>query len=133
MSIFTLEEIKAVQGKYKFFKLVKDGVCEFDSFEHEIEKTTSYLSELRTVYAYFDLVANLHSLPHTKFKDITPNKEVVKEYEFKTKHLRIYAIHEKETGKVIICAGKKNSQESDIKHFRAIKKSYLSFLTNKKI
>lgn len=133
MSVFSLEEITAVDGKYKFFKLVKDGVCEFDEFVKSIRKSTSFASELISVYAYFDMVANLYTLPQTKFKEIIPEKEAVKEYEFKTKHLRIYAIHEKDTGKVIICGGKKNSQKSDINHFRSVKKQYVSSLSTIKL
>lgn len=72
-----------------------------------------------------DLVANLQSLPETKFKDITPAKETVKEYEFKSKNLRAYAFHIKKTGKIVAYWGFKNSQKKDIVKFQSIKKQYL--------
>lgn len=70
-------------------------------------------------------MAELKSLPDTKFKDITPEKEKIKEYEVKTKHLRVYLLHDVPNGRVIVCAGKKTSQKKDIKHFREVKKRYL--------
>lgn len=69
-------------------------------------------------------IADCKSLPQTKFKDITPKNGKNKEYEIKTHHLRVYLFHEKNTGRVIVCGGKKGSQNSDIKHFRKIKKEY---------
>jgi hypothetical protein len=72
-------------------------------------------------------IANLNSLPHSKFKDITPDKEEIKEYEFKSKHLRIYCI-KKPNGKIIILGGYKNNQSSDIIKFRSIKQQYLKSL-----
>jgi hypothetical protein len=71
--------------------------------------------------AYMDKVANLHSLPATKFKDITPKAELLKEYEFKSKHLRVYAV-QKPGGKVVVLGGFKTSQEADIAAMRRLKK-----------
>jgi len=45
----------------------------------------------------------------------------LKEYEIKTHHLRVYAIHEAGTGKIIICGGYKNTQKNNIRHFREVK------------
>ncbi|MBW8051196.1 MAG: hypothetical protein FVQ77_12815 [Cytophagales bacterium] len=125
MSNFTLIEIEGVEGKQKFYKLKKDGICEFDFFCEEIKEKKRYYAELLTIFDKIDYVANLGRLPKTKFRPITPKKETVKEYEFKTKHLRVYTIHEEKTGKIIICGGFKKDQKKDIKHFRSIKKQYL--------
>jgi len=123
MSIFALKELDVIKGKQKFFKLLKDGVCEFDEFE--IEARINYYSQMTRIYALMNKVANLETLTMKQFKDITPKKEKVKEYEFKTKNLRVYVIHESDTGKIIICGGYKNSQNKDITHFREVKKQYL--------
>jgi len=40
-------------------------------------------------------IADLKTLPQNKFRDITPPKDNTKEYEIKTKHLRVYRFHEK--------------------------------------
>ena len=74
------------------------------------------------------MVANLKMLPKEKMRDLTPKNEFVKEYEIKTKHLRIYFIHQKQKGKIIILGGFKNMQPKDIERFRVIKKQYLNTL-----
>ncbi len=78
-----------------------------------------------------DQVAKMQLLPQDKFKDITPVKETIKEFEIKTKSLRIYLIKD-EPGHLIILAGKKNNQRGDIKEFRSIKKRYIEFKTKMK-
>jgi putative component of toxin-antitoxin plasmid stabilization module len=92
------------------------------------EASVQYESELLTLNARMDLVANLERLPKQKFRDLTPAKEQVKEYEFKTKHLRLYVIHIEKTGKVVVLGGYKNTQKKDIRGFRSLKKQYLKTL-----
>lgn len=124
MSKFALHNIEAINGKQLFFQLEINGTKQLDAFEEQLIGTR-YFSEFKTALALMDFVANNKTLPDTKFKDITPKKEIVKEYEFKTKHLRIYAIH-KPGGKIIVLGGFKNNQKSDIKLFRSIKKQFLT-------
>ena len=125
MNTFALQKIEEIVGRLEVFKLTVDGECEYDSFEREIEAEGSYLSELTTIQVRLQEMAELKSLPDTKFKDITPEKEKVKEYEVKTKHLRVYLFHDVPNGRVIVCSGKKTSQKKDIKHFREVKKRYI--------
>lgn len=129
MSKFAIHKIETIKGNQLFWQLEIDGRKQLDSFEEELKDTT-YLSEYKTILSYMDFVANNRTLPQTKFKDITPKKESIKEYEFKSKHLRIYAIHQK-NGKVIIMCGFKNEQKKDIARFRALKKQLISSLTIK--
>ena len=128
MPRFLLKKIDLIEGKQAFFKLYKDEKCEFDEFCNEIEQEGRYLSELKTAFAYLEMVANLKMLPKEKMRDLTPKNELVKEYEIKTKHLRIYFIHQKQKGKIIILGGFKNMQPKDIERFRVIKKQYLNTL-----
>lgn len=58
------------------------------------------------------------------FKDVTPPKALVKEYEFKDGDLRVYGIS-KFGGKVIIMGGYKNRQKKDYRTFRSLKEQYL--------
>lgn len=127
---FALEKIKAIKGKQTFYDLKVNGVGQFETFSNEIEE--QYKSELVTLNARMDLVANLNRLPKEKFRDITPKKETVKEYEFKTKHLRLYAIHIEKKGKVIVLCGFKNTQKTDIPSFRSLKSQFLKSLNNDK-
>ena len=79
---------------------------------------------MQKIYFYMEEVAKNMSLPDTKFKDVTPRKEKVKEYEFKDGDLRVYGIS-KTGGKIIILGGYKNRQEKDFKRFRSLKEQYL--------
>ena len=122
MNKFALETIDAIKGKQRFEKLLVDGVCLFDEFEKNLEK--KYKRNLQKIYYYMESVANNMSLPCTKFKDVTPDKETVKEYEFKDGDLRVYAISTY-GGKIVVLGGYKNAQKADFRHFRSIKKEYL--------
>jgi putative component of toxin-antitoxin plasmid stabilization module len=124
MAKFSLELMDSIQGKQRFYKLRQNDICPFDDFQTEIENG-NYLSELLTIYAYIEMVSNLKTLPNTKFRDTTPAKSPVKEYEIKSKHLRVYLFHEEKTGKVVVCGGQKTAQKSDIKRFRNLIKAYL--------
>lgn len=123
MSKFALENIDAVKGIQTFEKLLINGIAPFDMFEEELEKKDRI--SLEKIYFYMNEVANNRTLPSTKFKDVTPRKEKVKEYEFKDGNLRVYAI-KKSGGKIIIIGGYKNRQKDDFRKFRSIKKQYLS-------
>lgn len=122
MSNFEIRKIDAVIGKQKFFKLIKDNICQIDDFENDLEEV--YKPELRTIYAYMDQVANLKSLPKTKFHFYNNEKGGFREFEFKSKHLRVYGIVINE-GKLIILGGTKANQKNDTNIFRKIKKEYI--------
>ena len=125
MYTFALHEITEIKGKLKFFKLLVNGSCEFEEFEKEIINQGNLITELTTLITRMHEIADLKTLPKNKFRDITLKNDNIKEYEIKTKHLRVYLFHEKNTGRVIVCGGKKGTQQSEIKHFRNIKKEYL--------
>lgn len=124
MPNFALIKIDAISGKQVFEKLVVDKICLFDEFENSISSSNKYKNELSSIYNYMEQLANGASLPNTKFKDITPDKEKVKEYEFRSKNLRVYAI-KKDNGKIVILGGKKSYQLKDLRKFRSLKKQYL--------
>ncbi len=126
MNKFALKQIDEIVGRLKIFKLLVNNHCEYDEFEKQIEKEGTYKSELVTIQTRLLDIADGKLLPKEKFRNITPKKELVKEYEIKTRHLRVYLFHEENTGRVIICGGKKTTQQKDINHFRLIKKEYLN-------
>ena len=123
MNKFALRKILEVKGRIRFSMLEVDGACQFEEFCCEIEEDGNLKKQLITVFARMNQVSNLQRLPVQKFRDITPGKETVKEFEIKTNDLRIYLI--KEEGHIIILAGKKNTQSEDIRQFRSIKLRYL--------
>jgi putative component of toxin-antitoxin plasmid stabilization module len=126
MSIFAIKYIEEIVGRIGIFKLVVNNHCEYDEFEFQIETEGSYSSELITIQARLQDIANGLLLPKEKFRNITPRKAVVKEYEIKSRHLRVYLFHEEKIGRVIVCGGKKGTQAKDIAHFRRIKKEYFN-------
>ncbi len=130
MSIFTLSRINEIEGKLKFYKLFINGKCEFDKFYERCKRDGNLVSELIQIQARMQLLSDLKTIPNEKHKDITPKNEQIKEYEIKTKHLRIYLFHDKANGRVVVSGGKKTTQKKDIEHFRKIKKAY--FDQNKK-
>ncbi|MCD4794677.1 MAG: hypothetical protein K8R54_15685 [Bacteroidales bacterium] len=124
MSNFAIQKINEITGKIKFYKLLLGDTCEFDEFWEAIEKSGNLNKELIKMQTLMQEVSEMNMLPATKFKSITPKKETIKEYEVKTKNLRLYMFHEEHTGRIIVCGGKKSTQPKDIKHFRKIKKQY---------
>ncbi len=126
MNTFALIEIEEIVGRLKIYKLGINSNCEYDEFEREIIKEASYSSELLTIQTRLRDIAECRLLPKEKFRDITPKKEMVKEYEIKTRHLRVYLFYEEQTGKVIVSGGKKTTQVKDINHFRRIKEAYFN-------
>lgn len=131
MSKFTLVRLREVVGKISFSKLVEDDYCPFDEFMKEIESEGNLNKHLLSILAIMDQVANLKLLPKSKYKDITPFRELIKEFEIKKGDLRVYLIKEEEH--ILILGGKKNSQAKDIRKFRSIKERYLASKRNQQL
>ena len=128
MAIFALRKVEAIKAKQEIDELVIDEEGQWSSFLVEIhQKHNQYSSELIKMLDYIAYAADGKPLPDTKFKDVTPKGETIKEYEFKSKHLRVYAI-KKANGKIIVLGGLKTSQKADFKRFRSLKKQYLNSL-----
>lgn len=128
MAKFALRKVETIVAKQEVDELIIDGSGQWDRFSNEIsERHAQYVSELVKMVDYIAYAANGNSLPDTKFKDVTPQGQSVKEYEFKSKHLRVYAI-KKLNGKVIILGGLKTTQKADFKRFRSLKEQYSNSL-----
>jgi hypothetical protein len=127
MPIFALHKIEAINGKQEFDKLIVDGRCPFDEFENNLE--AQYKAELAGLYRNMQDVADLKALPYEKFHFYDndkkkKNKSGVREFEFKTKHLRVYGITQP-NGKLVITGGTKAKQKTDQNEFRKLKNLYL--------
>lgn len=125
MRTFATETIKAIQGKQTFEKLTIDGVCLLDEFEAEIKSNPQFQSEYKTILAYMNFAAEGTTLPQKKFREIKGGNIKTKRYEFKSKHLRIYAFHNP-NGKIVVLGGYKPTQDKDIKQLNAIVKEYIA-------
>lgn len=124
MARYSLDKIEAIEGKQQFYKLVIDAKCQFDEYEENIKKHGRYLNELGTIFLNMEEMANNRTLPAGKVKKLKGSKDGVTEYEFRTKHLRVYAI-KIPNGKLVILGGYKNRQPKDIRKFRKTKEAYL--------
>lgn len=128
MSTFALRKVEAVKARQELDELVIDGIGQLEVFEQLIAETDKrFLTEFKTLLSYMEYAANGNSLPDTKFKDVTPAGTVHKEYEFKSKHLHIYAIKQA-NGRIIVLGGFKTTQKADFKRFRSLKEQYLNSL-----
>lgn len=127
MAEYSLKAMDAVIGKQSFDMLVRDGICLFEEFENNVQ--AHYKGEVATLYALMNDVANLKTLPKTKFHPYNKGDADVREFEFKTKHLRAYAI-EKPGGKIVIIGGTKANQKKDEATFRKYKDQYIKSLKN---
>lgn len=125
-------EIDAQEEKNETPKFEDSNTIEgvLDVYEKSLED--KYKSSFAGILTYMNLVANLQKVPEKKFKDVTPDKEDVKEYEFKNGKLRVYLIGIP-NGKLIIHCGYKNEQPEDFVKFRSLKKQYLEGKVPKKV
>lgn len=129
MPTFVLRKLESVVGRQPFYELQVDGVSNYEAFMEVVGTNAQYLAEVRSILTYMNLVAQLQVfLPKAKFREITPAKDSVKEYEFKSDHLRVYAFHLETKGKIVAYWGFKNTQEKDIRRFRTLKRQFLENL-----
>jgi antitoxin component YwqK of YwqJK toxin-antitoxin module len=117
---FGFEKIKALTGSlYNVHQLSINGVNQLDKFEKELEGTV-YLSQYKTLLRWIDYYSNTGNLPAEKLKELITDKKGIKEFEFRAKDLRIYAV-QGDNGKIVIFCGYKSNQPKDISKFRALK------------
>lgn len=129
MAKYTLKAMDAVLGKQSFDMLVRDDTCLFEEFENSVE--AQYKGEIASLYAIMNDVANLKSLPKTKFHPYNKGNAKVREFELKTKNLRAYAI-EKPGGKIVVIGGTKANQQKDQATFWKYKQQYIDSLNKNK-
>ena len=135
MSKFVIKTVDAIKGKQDFKQLIilSDNIDtkkvnvekidgQLDIYKKSLED--SYSSSYNRILSIMDAVANNQGVSNTQWKDVTPNKEIVKEYEVKAGDLRVFLI-KIPNGKLIILGGYKNQQKSDFKKFRSLKQQYL--------
>lgn len=127
MSSFALVEFTQVKGHIRFYKLEVNGICPLDEFWAEIRAQSNLAKQLNKAIAIMELIALKHLLPEEKYKKISDSGEKVKEYEVKTKDLRIYLFRLPD-GAIVVLGGKKSTQKRDINRFKNLKEEYLNTL-----
>ena len=133
MRNFELKKFESIVGKQDFYDLKINGLSQYEEFNKIINTDyLAYKTEVFTMFSYMDLVSNLKTLPKTKFREITPKKDNIKEYEIKSKHIRVYLFHVENSGKIVAYWGLKKNQKENIISFRKIKKEYIDQLNKLK-
>ena len=129
MSKFVIIHLEEIEGKVKFYKLSYDDICYFDSFWEECEKITQLKKELIQIQTRMEFISNLQFsyLDQTKFKELKGRKrnDPFKDYEIKTKHLRVYFFKD-DSGNIIVLGGSKGTQKNDIARMRDLKLNYFN-------
>ncbi len=128
MPTFTMERVEVINAREGVYQLIVDSARPLENFEHQFINR-NYLSEYRTILKYIEYAANGGTLPKNKLRVLQGGSGAV-EYEFKSKHLRLYAIQQLGR-KLILLIGRKHTQAEDIRSFRSIKKHYLNYKKQK--
>lgn len=116
--------IKAREAVEQLF-INDNGVL--DTFEKSLTGTT-YLGEFKGIIKFIEHFANGGSVGK-KVKYLRGVKDGITEYEFISKHIRIYAIQQPGKKIVVFCGMKRKADSSDnIAVFRSIKKEYSEFI-----
>lgn len=112
---------------YPFYKLVKNGRCELDDFEANLE--SNQLDDLERIYTIMEEVGSSPNLlPKTMFRPLK-NKHP-DAFEVKSGNLRVYGMHLKKTGKIIVLCGNKGSQAEDLNTLPKRIKEFINHLKN---
>lgn len=128
MPIFVIANLPEFTTRQKVNKLFRNGKCLIDEFKTEIETDNNIAPELDELFATIEDVANGKRVPPNQYKRVhLSSKLKYSPYEVKSKHLRLYLIHEKETGQILILGGKKGDQDEDINRLEKIIKEYTLF------
>ncbi len=131
MSIFDLRKVEAIRARELVYELVVNQESVLDLFEKKLVGTT-YATEYASILKYIEYAANGNSLPATKMRMYgRRGLGEVSEFEFKSKHLRVWAIQQP-FGKIIVLGGFKNSQDKDQRKFWELKQQYLTALKQQK-
>lgn len=127
MATFTLHLVQEIVGEINFYYLKVDGKIQYTEFEKLFLEEGNSDKEIDQLQTRMQLISQNKRLPNTQLKKIGN-----KEYELKTKHIRVYFFLSKNCGYVIVYAAKKDPkpkrQNQQIAKFRNIKKKYLDQL-----
>ncbi len=126
MTKFVIRVVEEIKAREIVMQLCIYGVGQLDLFEKQLVGTT-FRSEYKSLMSFIQHFAN-GGEPGRKVKYLK-GSEGPTEFEFISKHLRIYAI-QRPGRKLIIYGGIKKASDSrdNIDTFRAIKKEYLNSL-----
>lgn len=111
----------------------RNGKWLIDEFLEDVKKDKNFEPELGELYATLEDTANGKMVPKNQYRKLRLSKKLkFGAYEAKSRHLRLYLIHD-EQGKIIVIGGKKTNQERDIERLEKIIKEFAEYKRNQKI
>lgn len=131
MPKFETKKVEEINSDELVEELFIDGIGQLDKFREELSRTT-FETELDSLILFIEHFAN-GGHPGKKMKVLKNPTPGGIEFEFISKHLRLYAIQQPNK-KLIVFGGKKKAADSSdiIEKFRLVKSKYIDFLNSKK-
>ncbi len=125
-------ESTRIGSRPSVYALEIGGTCQFADFLGIKLSEPQYRDEMISILRVIEQFSNMKMIPKTRFRDITPKGNSIKEYEFKKQAIRIYAAKISNLGALIIFASSdKDSQARDIKNFQRTKSQLIAEIGNK--
>lgn len=117
MSRFSIRRSSTISNtRIALYKLIIDSQCPIEEFERRILKEGTFEKDIGKIYSIINAACNLSTLPKTLYRVLKLTNIPFRIYEAKSAGLRYYLIKIEKTGKVIILAGKKSNQKTDLKY-----------------
>ncbi len=133
MPTFGVRQLEIYKTSVRVFKLIREQHCFYDDFVEEIALDKNLERELYDLDAIIEDAANGKLLPAGRYRKLRLSAKIkYSAYEAKSKHLRLYLIHEYETGKILILGGKKTTQDKDLDRLERLLKEYHEFTQQQK-
>lgn len=130
MNTFATKPVESIKARQLVEELFINGEGQLAKFEDSLLGTT-YEAELRTLLRYIEHFANGNSCGD-RMLYLKGVPDGVTEYEFRTKHIRIYVIQQVGKKIIIYLGIKKKADSRDlIAAFRTVKIQYLEFLKSR--
>jgi hypothetical protein len=131
MPSFVTRRVDSIKAREAVEQLFIDEVGQLDALENALAGTT-YSGEFKGIIAFIQHFANGGN-PGKKVKYLKGIRDNVTEFEFISKHLRVYAIQQPDK-KIILYGGFKKAADSsdNIAVFRSIKTQFLDYIKSKK-
>jgi hypothetical protein len=124
MRKFETKEVTLLKARETVEQLYIDDIGVIEAFEQELKGST-YLSELKTILGYVQHFADGNSCG-SRMKYVKNAHRGGTEYEFISKHLRLYAFQQPGKKIIIFIAKKKKADSSDnIRSFQLLKEQFL--------
>jgi hypothetical protein len=125
MPTFAVEELPNPGARFPLYELLIDDERQLAAFVAAHAANPQYQSEIRTLQAYMLAYAQGMRMTDKKFKELKRDgADPIKDFEFRSKHLRVYLFQHPVSGRVVVGGGLKTEQDGDIARLRRLKAAF---------